>query len=141
VPAPFGRSRTVLGPVAISRLTPSIQPRRSFEAIGQTRAAARLDVFLAGLGHQTIARLRDTLLYNEATLRGLGVFDLSGVRAASYQGEWLPILQLTAAIYGRGGPIDTRDCRAVIEVRHHHREIAIRRRRAATIAALQRCRK
>ncbi len=65
---------------------------------GQTRAAVRLDVFLAGLGHQTVARLRDTQLYNEATLRGLGVFDLSGSRAASYQEEWLPILRLAEAM-------------------------------------------
>lgn len=64
---------------------------------GPTRATARLDVFLAGLGHRTITRLRDTQLYNDVALRGLGVFDLAGSRAASYQEEWLPILQFAEA--------------------------------------------
>ena len=64
---------------------------------GPTRAAARLDVFLAGLGHRTITRLRDTQLYNDVALRGLGVFDLASTRAASYQEEWLPILQFAEA--------------------------------------------
>jgi len=63
----------------------------------QTRAAVRLDVFLGGLGHETIARLRESQLYNQAALSGLGVFDLTSARAASYQAEWLPILKFAEA--------------------------------------------
>ena len=63
----------------------------------QTQAAARLDLFLSGLGHQTIARLRDTQLYNQAIVNGLGVFDLTSARAASYQAEWTPILRFAEA--------------------------------------------
>jgi len=54
-------------------------------------------VFLSGLGHQTIARLRDTQLYNQAIVNGLGVFDLTSARAASYQAEWTPILRFAEA--------------------------------------------
>jgi chromosome partitioning protein len=57
-----------------------------------TRAAGRLDAYLGGLGHDVVARLRDTQLYADIAETGLSLFDLSTQRAAEYREEWAPLL-------------------------------------------------
>jgi chromosome partitioning protein len=57
-----------------------------------TRAAARLDAYLGGLGHAVVTRLRDTQLYADVAETGLSLFDLSSQRAAEYRDEWSALL-------------------------------------------------
>jgi chromosome partitioning protein len=57
-----------------------------------TRAAARLDAYLGGLGHTVVTRLRDTQLYADVAETGLSLFDLSSQRAAEYRDEWASLL-------------------------------------------------
>jgi chromosome partitioning protein len=57
----------------------------------RTRAAERLDHFLAGQGHAVVARLRDSTLYGEAALQGLSIFELKGVRPLLRE-DWKPLI-------------------------------------------------
>jgi chromosome partitioning protein len=57
----------------------------------RTRAAERLDRFLAGLGHAVVARLRDSQAYGEAAAQGLSIFETKGVRAA-LRDDWKPLI-------------------------------------------------
>jgi chromosome partitioning protein len=79
--------------IAKKRTTVAVVGNRIRE---HTRSAARLDDFLGTVGHRTVARLRETQLYNEAAGAGLGVFDLDSKRAAGYQEEWQPLLRFIA---------------------------------------------
>lgn len=58
----------------------------------RTKAADRLDAFLAGAGHQVVARLRDSQLYPDLAADGLTLFDLKGKRAADLRADWDPLL-------------------------------------------------
>jgi chromosome partitioning protein len=60
---------------------------------GGTRAAARLEKFFGEIGHPIIARLRDSQLYSDAAINGLGLFDMpSGKRARELRSDWEPLL-------------------------------------------------
>lgn len=59
----------------------------------RTRAAERLDLFLADAGHEVAARLRDSQAYADAAAGGLSLFDLSGKRAADLRSDWDPLLE------------------------------------------------
>ncbi|ALG69898.1 plasmid partitioning protein ParA [Azospirillum thiophilum] len=58
----------------------------------RTKAADRLDVFLGGIGHQVVTRLRDSQIYADAAATGLSLFDMPGKRAAEHRGDWQPLL-------------------------------------------------
>lgn len=58
----------------------------------RTRAAERLDRFLAGAGHQVVARLRDSQMYPETASSGLSLFDLTSKRAVDLRSDWDPLL-------------------------------------------------
>lgn len=60
----------------------------------RTRAESELDEFLAGLGHEMAARLRDRTLYQDVARRGLGIFDLTPARRAGAVDDWLPLIRL-----------------------------------------------
>jgi chromosome partitioning protein len=60
----------------------------------RTRAADRLDRFLAGAGHRVAARLRDSQIYSDAAADGLTLFDLTGKRAADHRIDWAPLLSM-----------------------------------------------
>ena len=57
----------------------------------RTRAAERLDRFLAGLGHAVVARLRDSTAYGEAAAQGLSIFEAKGVRPV-LRDDWKPLI-------------------------------------------------
>lgn len=58
----------------------------------RTKAAERLDAFLAGLPFPVMARLRDTQAYANAAADGTSLFDAGGARAEEYRREWQPLL-------------------------------------------------
>ncbi len=66
-----------------------------------TRAAADLESFLAGLGHQVAARFSNRALYPEVARQGLGIFDIAPSRRAEIVGEWLSLIRLIED--GEGG--------------------------------------
>jgi chromosome partitioning protein len=57
----------------------------------RTRAAIRLDKFLAGMGHAVVTRLRDSAAYGDAAMAGLSVFELKGARTPLRE-DWRPLL-------------------------------------------------
>lgn len=57
----------------------------------RTRAAERLERFLAGLGHAVVARLRDSQAYGEAAAQGLSIFEIKGVRT-QLRDDWKPLI-------------------------------------------------
>jgi chromosome partitioning protein len=57
----------------------------------RTRAAARLDRFLGGIGHAVVARLRDSQAYGEAAATGRSIFEMKGVRGEVRQ-DWQPLI-------------------------------------------------
>lgn len=65
----------------------------------RTRAAERLDGFLAGVGHRVVARLRDSQMYADTAAQGLSLFDLRTGRAADLRADWTPLLDYV----GRAG--------------------------------------
>lgn len=63
----------------------------------RTKAAERLDLFLAGVGHTVVTRLRDSQMYTEAAAQGLSLFDAKGRRAAELKADWAPLLDYIRA--------------------------------------------
>ena len=59
-----------------------------------TRAARRLDDYLAGVGQRAVAQLRDSALYPETAANGLGLFDLPVKRGAAAREDWTPLFSL-----------------------------------------------
>ncbi|MEI8394676.1 MAG: ParA family protein [Rhodospirillaceae bacterium] len=64
---------------------------------GWTRAADRLDLFLDGVGHKVVTRLRDSQFYPEAAATGMSLFDLKGKRIAEAREDWQPLLEFMAS--------------------------------------------
>ncbi len=81
----------------LEELKPVMRGKKPVAVIGnrlkaRTKASDRLDQFLGDLGHQVVTRLRESQLYPESALAGLGLFDLPGKRAAEVQADWQPLL-------------------------------------------------
>lgn len=64
----------------------------------RTRAAERLDRFLADAGHEVVARLRDSQAYPDAADAGLSIFDMGGKRLADLKSDWDPLLARVEAV-------------------------------------------
>ena len=58
-----------------------------------SRAAARLDLFMVGIDRRDAGRLSDRAVYPEVAGRGLTIFDLTGARIAELHQDWLPLLR------------------------------------------------
>jgi chromosome partitioning protein len=58
----------------------------------RTKAAERLDKFLAGLGHAVVTRLRDSQAYGDAAAAGLSIFEMKGARLAPLKADWRPLI-------------------------------------------------
>ena len=58
-----------------------------------SRAAARLDLFMIGTGRQDLGMLPDRALYPELAARGLGIFDLATKQVVALQQDWQPLLR------------------------------------------------
>ncbi|HYD98810.1 MAG TPA: ParA family protein [Alphaproteobacteria bacterium] len=65
----------------------------------RTRAADRLDQFLAEQGRRVVARLRDSQAYPEGAAAGTTLFDLKGAKVRPLLEDWQP---LTARIDAAG---------------------------------------
>lgn len=81
----------------LDELKPIAKNKKAVAVVGnrlraRTRAADRLDTFLAGVGHEVVTRLRDSQIYAEAAASGLSLFDLKGRRAAEHRADWDPLL-------------------------------------------------
>lgn len=58
----------------------------------RTKAAERLDLFLSGVGHTVVTRLRDSQVYPDLAATGLTLFDLTSKRAQELKADWAPLL-------------------------------------------------
>ncbi|MGD9511363.1 MAG: division plane positioning ATPase MipZ [Geminicoccaceae bacterium] len=58
----------------------------------RSKAAQRLEAFLARLGQPIAARLSDRAVYGELAVQGLSVFDLDGPQVRPVREEWRPLL-------------------------------------------------
>lgn len=98
LPSPFDEAATARFLERLEELKRIRKSRTAVAVVGnrmrpRTRAAGRLDTFLAGLGHRVVARLRDSALYPDSATAGLSLFDLGGKRAAETRADWAPLLQ------------------------------------------------
>jgi chromosome partitioning protein len=101
LPGAFDEASTERFLLRLDELKSIARGRKAVAVIGNrvrenTRSAARLDEFLGTVGHRTVARFRETQLYNDAAGAGLGLFDLGSKRAFGYQQEWHPLLRFIA---------------------------------------------
>lgn len=58
----------------------------------RTKAAARLDAFLAEIDFPRIAAIRDSQIYVDLAAAGLAVSDLTSARARNFAADWAPLL-------------------------------------------------
>lgn len=58
----------------------------------RSKAAQRLDVFLARVEHHDLGALPDRAVYDEVAADGLSLFDLTGLRAAALRRDWAHLL-------------------------------------------------
>jgi chromosome partitioning protein len=58
-----------------------------------SRAAARLDLFMISAGRQDLGVLPDRVLYPELAAQGLGVFDLATKQGVALQQDWQALLR------------------------------------------------
>ena len=63
----------------------------------RSKAAARLEAFVADLDHEVVARIPDRAVYADAALEGLTVFDIAGARGAQLRADWLPLVRFCEA--------------------------------------------
>lgn len=63
----------------------------------RSKAAARLESFLAQLGQPIAARLSDRTVYGELAVQGLSIFDVEGQAVRPVREEWRPLLQAVEA--------------------------------------------
>lgn len=98
LPSAFDEQATQRFLDKLDELKPIAKNKKAVAIVGnrlraRTRAADRLDQFLSGVGHQVIARLRDSQIYPDAAAEGLSLFDLPGKRAGDHRADWSPLLQ------------------------------------------------
>ena len=58
----------------------------------RSKAAQRLEGFLARLGQPIAARLSDRAVYGELAVQGLSIFDIEGHLVRPVREEWRPLL-------------------------------------------------
>lgn len=60
----------------------------------RTQTAERLEKFFLQIGHQPVARLRDSQIYANAAAEGLSLFDLPKAKAKAHLEDWQPLLNI-----------------------------------------------
>ena len=103
LPSPYDEAATARFLKRIEDLKPIRKSRTAVAVVGnrlrqRTRASARLDAFLDGVGQTVVTRLRDSALYAETAAKGLSLFDLTTRRAADARQDWSPLLRAVEAI-------------------------------------------
>ena len=81
----------------LEELKPIRRNRKAVAVVGnrlrvRTRASDRLDRFLGTVGHEVVARLRDSQAYADAAASGLSLFDQTGARIRELRADWAPLL-------------------------------------------------
>jgi len=97
LPSFFDEGATRKFIATLDKMKPVRKGKRAVAVVGnrikpRTKAAANLDHFLGGIGHQTVALLRDTQLYASVAEQGRSLFDLKSLRARGFLADWLPLL-------------------------------------------------
>ncbi len=98
LPSAFDEAATARFLKKIDELKPIRKGKKDVAVVGnrlkpRTRAATRLDAFLADLGHAVVTRLRDSALYADAAEHGVGLFDLTAKRAEAPRSDWHPLIR------------------------------------------------
>lgn len=83
----------------VDRLKPIRSGRKPVAVVANrvrkgTRAAAELESFLAGVGHEAAARLASRAIYQEVARLGLGIFDVAPSRRAEVVADWISLVRL-----------------------------------------------
>jgi chromosome partitioning protein len=99
LPSAFDEDGTVRFLKHVSKLKPVRRNRREVAFIAnrtraRTKAADRLEAFLAELAFPVAARLRDTQHYANAVADGLTLFESGGARAQGHRDDWMPLFDL-----------------------------------------------
>ena len=102
LPSVFDETATAAFLKRLDTLKPVRKDRTSVAVLGnrmrgRTKAADRLDRFLAGLGQRVVTRLRDSAVYAEAAAAGVGLHDWPARRAAAPRADWAPLLDWVEA--------------------------------------------
>ena len=103
LPSPYDEAATARFLKRIEDLKPIRKSRTAVAVVGnrlrpRTRASARLDAFLDGVGHTVVTRLRDSALYAETAAKGVSLFDLTTRRAADARQDWAALLRAIEAV-------------------------------------------
>ena len=98
LPSTFDHQASQAFLAKLEELKPIKRNRKGVAIVGnrvrdRTKAAQRLDRFLAGIGHTVVARLRDSQAYGEAADSGLSTFELKGVRTQTILDDWQPLIE------------------------------------------------
>ncbi|MEA1938046.1 MAG: ParA family protein [Pseudomonadota bacterium] len=96
-PSMFDETGTLRFLKRLEDLKPIRKSRKTVILVGNrvrrnTHAAARLERFLASLGHNVPARIRDSQLYPDYAIGGGTVFDGNNRRTRAHRDDWLPLL-------------------------------------------------
>lgn len=97
LPSAFDETATRRFVARLDELKPVRRSRIGVAIVGnrvraRSRAAERLDEFLAELGHKVVTRLRDSALYAETAASGSSLFDLPVWRSRDAREDWTPLL-------------------------------------------------
>ena len=97
LPSVFDETATRAFLDKLEELKPIRKDRTAVAVVGnrmraRSRAADRLDHFLAGIGQRVVTRMRDSALYAEVAAAGLGLYDLPTRRAAVPRSDWQALM-------------------------------------------------
>jgi chromosome partitioning protein len=97
LPGAFDEQATLRFLGKLEELKAIAKGRKSVAVVGnrmraRTKAADRLDTFLAGIGHGVVTRIRDSQVYADAASTGLSVFEMKGRRPADCRADWEPLI-------------------------------------------------
>lgn len=102
LPSAFDEGATTRFLKKLDDLKPIRRNRKPVAVLGnrmkpRSKASAELDRYLAEIGHQVVARLRDSAAYAELARDGLSLFDLRSPRAKTLREDWAPLLAFIEA--------------------------------------------
>lgn len=102
LPSAFDEGATTRFLSKLDELKPIRRNRKPVAVLGnrmkpRSKASIELDLFLGAVGHEVVARLRDSAVYAEVARDGLSLFDLRGARAKGLREDWEPLLAFIEA--------------------------------------------
>lgn len=102
LPSSFDQDTTSRFLKRLDELKPIRKNRKPVVIVGNrvrrnSRAAARLDIFLFGLGGRDLGWLPDRAAYSELAGQGLSIFDLTSKRGEDLRQDWQSLLRFIQA--------------------------------------------